>query len=77
MSQKSKVDFILFVGDDDSNEDIFSALVEKRKKWIVENVSDQAKLYTCTVSRKPSYAKHYIKDPSDMTYLMNILQFET
>lgn len=57
-------DFILCVGDDKSDEFMFSYLEENRPR---------PKLYTCTVGKKPSAAKFYLNDVDAVVEMLHSL----
>ncbi|CAA6670281.1 unnamed protein product [Spirodela intermedia] len=58
-------DFILCVGDDRSDEDMF------------EKISSSSGVFACTVGRKPSKAKYYLDDPADVVRMLQGLATST
>ncbi|KAG6547158.1 hypothetical protein Mapa_011410 [Marchantia paleacea] len=50
-------DFVLCIGDDRSDEDMFESIATT-----ISGPDSQAKVFACTVGRKPSKAKYYLDD---------------
>ncbi|KAJ3671015.1 hypothetical protein LUZ60_008441 [Juncus effusus] len=63
-------DFVLCIGDDRSDEDMFENLSELIKRGLV---SAQTNLFGCTVGQKPSKAKYYLDDTNDVLSMLNAL----
>ncbi|KAL1823296.1 hypothetical protein ACET3Z_010074 [Daucus carota] len=57
-------DFVLCVGDDSSDEDMFAS---------VANCVTEAEVYACTVGRKPSNAKFYLDDTDEVIKMLQRL----
>eukprot|EP00735_Rhodelphis_limneticus_P003779 TRINITY_DN1529_c0_g1::TRINITY_DN1529_c0_g1_i1::g.28146::m.28146 TRINITY_DN1529_c0_g1::TRINITY_DN1529_c0_g1_i1::g.28146 ORF type:complete len:1116 (+),score=75.54,sp/Q9ZV48/TPS11_ARATH/38.12/1e-81,sp/Q9ZV48/TPS11_ARATH/33.89/5e-69,Glyco_transf_20/PF00982.16/1e-101,Glyco_transf_20/PF00982.16/4e-19,Trehalose_PPase/PF02358.11/6.1e-48,Trehalose_PPase/PF02358.11/1.3e-08 TRINITY_DN1529_c0_g1_i1:89-3349(+) len=57
------IDFVLCVGDDCSDEDMFAAVKEKRLA--------AGRVFTCTVGPKPSEAEYYVNDQSDVGEILD------
>ncbi len=62
------VDFVLCLGDDSSDETMFTALRKSRGSSRSSN-----RVFTCTVGKKPSKAVHYVHDVDDVEILINTL----
>ena len=58
-------DFIMCIGDDTSDEKMFSYLKNK-KKIIKDEYSKNLKVITCTVGKKPSSAHYYVNNPKEV-----------
>ncbi|EYU34288.1 hypothetical protein MIMGU_mgv1a0016702mg, partial [Erythranthe guttata] len=71
MKNKGKpADFVLCIGDDRSDEDMFEAIASSvSNKWLPEN----AEVFACTVGQKPSMAKYYVDDTSQVIKLLQVL----
>nr|AWB09339.1 trehalose-6-phosphate synthase 3 [Tamarix hispida] len=61
-------DFVLCIGDDRSDEDMFEVLLKARTGTPLAQV---AEIFACTVGQKPSKAKYYVEDTSE---ILRILQ---
>jgi trehalose 6-phosphate synthase/phosphatase len=63
-------DFVLCIGDDRSDEDMFEVITTA-----VDGpcLSPDATVFACTVGRKPSKAKYYLDDPADIVRLIQAL----
>lgn len=59
-------DFVLCIGDDRSDEDMFEVIMSAQ-----DSLSPVAEVFACTVGRKPSKAKYYLEDTSE---IMRMLQ---
>lgn len=66
-SRESMPDFILCVGDDRSDEDMFEAITAPSSK---SALPEAAEIFACTVGNKPSLAKYYLDDPSDVLKML-------
>lgn len=55
-------DFILCVGDDKSDNDMFEA--------ITAPLSNSAKIFACTVGRKPNLANYFLGDLGDVVKML-------
>ncbi|XP_062196157.1 probable alpha,alpha-trehalose-phosphate synthase [UDP-forming] 9 [Phragmites australis] len=63
----SMPDFILCVGDDRSDEDMFAAITIPTSGSVFP---ESAEIFACTVGNKPSLAKYYLDDPSDVLKML-------
>ncbi|KAJ1289581.1 hypothetical protein BS78_02G175700 [Paspalum vaginatum] len=59
-------DFVLCVGDDRSDEDMFEVITARGPSLL----HPEAEVFACTVGRKPSKAKYYLDDPADIVCLV-------
>ncbi|CAN6461018.1 unnamed protein product [Victoria cruziana] len=68
MKQKGKLpDFVLCVGDDRSDEDMFEVITSAMAG---PSLSPIAEVFACTVGQKPSKAKYYLDDISEITKML-------
>jgi trehalose 6-phosphate synthase/phosphatase len=67
---KRQADFVLCIGDDRSDEDMFEGIADIMKRSIVD---PQTSLYACTVGQKPSKAKYYLDDTNDVLNMLEAL----
>ncbi|KAL9406095.1 hypothetical protein Peur_003067 [Populus x canadensis] len=68
MKLKGKLpDFVLCVGDDQSDEDMFEVILSARSG---PSLSPVAEVFACTVGRKPSKAKYYLEDTSEILRML-------
>ncbi|XP_028799289.1 alpha,alpha-trehalose-phosphate synthase [UDP-forming] 5 [Neltuma alba] len=58
-------DFVLCIGDDRSDEDMFEVIMSAR-----ETLSPVAEVFACTVGQKPSKAKYYLEDTSEILRML-------
>ncbi|MCI04607.1 alphaalpha-trehalose-phosphate synthase [Trifolium medium] len=66
MQQKGVVpDFVLCIGDDRSDEDMFGVITSARA-----SLSPIADVFPCTVGQKPSKAKYYLEDTSEILRML-------
>ncbi|KAF3573219.1 hypothetical protein F2Q69_00058279 [Brassica cretica] len=71
MDEKGKpVDFVLCIGDDRSDEDMFEAIGNAMSKRLL---CDNALVFACTVGQKPSKAKYYLDDTMEVTSMLESL----
>jgi trehalose 6-phosphate synthase/phosphatase len=70
MENGRQADFILCVGDDRSDEDMFEKIADIMQKSIVDS---QTLLYASTVGQKPSKAKYYLDDATDILNMLEAL----
>ncbi|KAJ3703980.1 hypothetical protein LUZ61_007685 [Rhynchospora tenuis] len=68
--QGRQADFVLCIGDDRSDEDMFENLADLVKRGLV---SFNTSLFGCTVGQKPSKAKYYLDDTNDVLSMLNAL----
>ncbi|KAG0479903.1 hypothetical protein HPP92_010525 [Vanilla planifolia] len=64
-------DFVLCIGDDRSDEDMFEAVMGTTKQPSLPPFSE---VFACTVGNKPSKAKYYLDDTVDVIKLLEALQ---
>lgn len=68
MTGKGKApDFVLCVGDDRSDEDMFESIARSVSNRIVPSI---AEVFACTVGQKPSMAKYYLDDTVDVIKML-------
>ncbi|GAU14778.1 hypothetical protein TSUD_49900 [Trifolium subterraneum] len=66
MQQKEVIpDFVLCIGDDRSDEDMFGVITSARA-----SLSPIADVFPCTVGQKPSKAKYYLEDTSEILRML-------
>lgn len=71
MAEKGKqADFVLCIGDDRSDEDMFEIIGNAISSGIL---SSNSSVFACTVGQKPSKAKYYLDDPSDVLLMLEAL----
>ena len=58
---------MLCIGDDKSDKDMFQLLATAP---CGASLASKAEVFTCTVGRKPSKAKYYLDDPTDIVRLI-------
>lgn len=68
MRQKEMLpDFVLCIGDDRSDEDMFEVIRSAKEGPTLSPVSE---VFACTVGRKPSKAKYYLEDTTDILRML-------
>ncbi|XP_030959773.1 alpha,alpha-trehalose-phosphate synthase [UDP-forming] 6-like [Quercus lobata] len=60
-------DFVLCIGDDRSDEDMFEVITSSMAG---PSIAPRAEVFACTVGRKPSKAKYYLDDTVEIVRLM-------
>lgn len=71
MAEKGRqADFVLCIGDDRSDEDMFETIGTALSRNIL---SYRSEVYACTVGQKPSKAKYYLDDTSEVIKLLEFL----
>lgn len=60
-------DFVVCIGDDRSDEDMFEVIISSMSG---PSIAPRAEVFACTVGRKPSKAKYYLDDPVEIVRLM-------
>ncbi|PKA49182.1 Alpha,alpha-trehalose-phosphate synthase [UDP-forming] 6 [Apostasia shenzhenica] len=60
-------DFVLCIGDDRSDEDMFETVIGSRSTL---SLPANSEVFACTVGKKPSKAKYYLDDPIDVVLLL-------
>ncbi|AEE83948.1 unnamed protein product [Arabidopsis thaliana] len=69
MQEKGKLlDFILCVGDDRSDEDMFEVIMSAKDGPALSPV---AEIFACTVGQKPSKAKYYLDDTAEIIRMLD------
>lgn len=63
-------DFILCIGDDRSDEDMFETVASSVSNSILPA---SAQVFACTVGQKPSKAKYYLDDTGEVMRLLHSL----
>ncbi|KAI9074023.1 hypothetical protein K1719_044023 [Acacia pycnantha] len=63
-------DFVLCIGDDRSDEDMFEVIMSAR-----EALSPVAEVFACTVGQKPSKAKYYLEDTNEILKMLQGLAY--
>lgn len=68
MRQKGMLpDFVLCIGDDRSDEDMFEVIMRAKG---LPSLSPVAEVFACTVGRKPSKAKYYLEDTTEILRML-------
>lgn len=71
MTENGKqADFLLCIGDDRSDEDMFEIIGSAMSTNIL---SANTSLFACTVGQKPSKAKYYLDDASEVICMLESL----
>nr|VDD17060.1 unnamed protein product [Brassica rapa] len=71
MSEEGKpVDFVLCIGDDRSDENMFEAIVNAMSKNLL---CGDTLVFACTVGQKPSNAKYYLDDTMEVRSMLESL----
>ncbi|KAK6919686.1 Glycosyl transferase, family 20 [Dillenia turbinata] len=65
-----KADFVLCIGDDRSDEDMFEVIDNALSRNIL---SPRASVFACTVGQKPSKAKYYLDDTCEVKLMLESL----
>ncbi|KAL2338586.1 hypothetical protein Fmac_013032 [Flemingia macrophylla] len=66
-SKGKSPDFLLCIGDDRSDEDMFESIARSVSNPALPTIS---KMFACTVGLKPSMAKYYLEDSSEVIKLL-------
>ncbi|WCJ42422.1 Alpha alpha-trehalose-phosphate synthase [UDP-forming] 6 [Euphorbia peplus] len=66
-SRNKSPDFLLCIGDDRSDEDMFESIANQAEDPSVPAI---AQVFACTVGQKPSMAKYYLDDTSEVIKLL-------
>lgn len=66
-SEGKSPDFLLCIGDDRSDEDMFESIASSVSNPALPTIS---KVFACTVGQKPSMAKYYLEDTSEVINLL-------
>ncbi|KAM7497969.1 hypothetical protein LguiA_022383 [Lonicera macranthoides] len=71
MAERDKMaDFVLCIGDDRSDEDMFEIIGNAVSRNIL---SANTSVFACTVGQKPSKAKYYLDDPTEVMLMLENL----
>lgn len=71
MSESGKrADFVLCIGDDRSDEDMFEIIGHSLNRGIL---SSNTAVFACTVGQKPSKAKYYLDDTTEVVIMLEAL----
>mgnify|MGYP004708588497 FL=1 len=65
-----QADFVLCIGDDRSDEDMFEIIGDAMNSGVL---SSNTSVYACTVGQKPSKAKYYLDDTSEVIMMLEAL----
>lgn len=68
--KERRADFVLCVGDDRSDEDMFVMIGDAIKGGVILNVNNRS-VFACTVGQKPSRAEYYLDDTVEV---MNMIE---
>ena len=60
-------DFVLCIGDDRSDEDMFEVITDATSGPLLSQV---AEIFLCTVGQKPSKAKYYLEDTTEVVRML-------
>lgn len=60
-------DFVLCIGDDRSDEDMFEAIT---RAMTGPSLSTLAEVFACTVGRKPSKARYFLEDSTEILRML-------
>lgn len=63
-------DFVLCIGDDRSDEDMFESILTKPYSANATSSSSAPEIFACTVGQKPSKARYYLDDTVDVMMLL-------
>jgi len=66
-SKGKSPDFLLCIGDDRSDEDMFESIARSVSNPALPTIS---KVFACTVGQKPSMAEYYLDDTSEVINLL-------
>lgn len=71
MAENGKhADFVLCIGDDRSDEDMFEIFGNSMQKKVL---SPNPSVFACTVGQKPSKATYYLDDTAEVTNMLESL----
>jgi len=73
----SKVDFLLFIGADSSDEPVFEYLKQEIKSSKSQYFSQDCHTNLCILGKKPSKADFYVDEIEKLAILINKLGLET
>lgn len=66
----TRADFVLCIGDDRSDEDMFESINNALARGLL---SASTSVFACTVGQKPSKAKYYLDDTSEVISMLDSL----
>lgn len=72
--RKGDIDFVLAIGDDTSDEPMFRTVNSIGKEKHTGKLDKDCALITCTIGRKPSYARYYVNDYKEALDLLKSLE---
>ena len=75
--RKGPIDFVLAIGDDTSDEEMFKVLRGMKKTESSLLSTGASAVFTVTVGRKPSTASSYVTDDLEVTRLLEVLRSTT
>ncbi|KAG8372446.1 hypothetical protein BUALT_Bualt12G0067000 [Buddleja alternifolia] len=64
---RKAADFVLCIGDDRSDEEMFEAIASSVAD---RSLPETAEVFACTVGQKPSMAKYYLDDPTEVIKML-------
>lgn len=67
LSRGKPPDFVLCIGDDRSDEDMFESILSSMNNPSLPAISE---IFACTVGEKPSKAKYYLDDTVDVIKML-------
>lgn len=71
MAERGKqADFVLCIGDDRSDEDMFEIIGNAINSGVL---SSNTSVFACTVGQKPSKAKYYLDDTTEVIIMLEAL----
>jgi trehalose 6-phosphate synthase/phosphatase len=73
MERMGPIDFIMSVGDDVNDEEMFTEIKQLKTEQSPFLSHGELKIVTCTIGKKPSQAKFYINDSNDLTHILELL----
>lgn len=65
-----QADFVLCIGDDRSDEDMFEIIGDAMTSGVL---SSNSSVFACTVGQKPSKAKYYLDDTTEVINMLEAL----
>lgn len=65
-----QADFVLCIGDDRSDEDMFEIIGNAISNGVLSSTTS---VYACTVGQKPSKAKYYLDDTTEVINMLEAL----
>lgn len=70
VGKNRQADFVLCIGDDRSDEDMFECINNSQSKDLV---APNTSVFACTVGQKPSKARYYLDDAVGVTSMLGAL----